>query len=586
MSGVDVPPDASDDSASDDVASDDSAPDVVVSDVVVSDVVGSRQGVGDARLLFRYVTGDEWQDYRAIMSVFAGTFFSEFTPEDVAEALAATGTSLDTVTVADRLESLRRWGNLTVSSATGTPSSLSDYYRRRNRYLITQAGQEVHDAVERVLGRVDEVHDISTGRLRALLHALEVLESTDVTAVDPERLADLVRAVFDPHEAFTAEITQFFAAVNQWQNRFDLTPEEFSFFAQVLVGYVSERLEEIERMSRPLGIALAGLTGRVPVIVERANRGLAGRVEAAGLDSSVSVTRHAGSSIADWEHLSAWFVSRPGRDSRIERLSQDAVAAVRSLTLNLIRLSRVGAGASSRRGDFLRLASAMAATDAQEAARMATAAFGLHAAVHYGAPADDLDDPVSPSTSWWSGPIAQVPVSLRARGDMTSRGRTSPIPDRGAEVRILRRRRELERASRASTDSELLSLGALDGCHLSDAALGRLEQLVGRALARLPVGGSVGSSVGGSVGSSVGSTVGSSVGSTVVSTQGARWGVGGGRAEIADGDVACTVERSPGRATVVSSAEGTLSFLDLHISLRPARPIAALPATRVEEVAG
>ncbi|HEX6421454.1 MAG TPA: hypothetical protein VFZ77_23325, partial [Acidimicrobiales bacterium] len=35
------------------------------------------------RRLFRYVTGDEWCEYRAIMRVFAGTFFSEFTHEQV-----------------------------------------------------------------------------------------------------------------------------------------------------------------------------------------------------------------------------------------------------------------------------------------------------------------------------------------------------------------------------------------------------------------------------------------------------------------------------------------------------------------------
>ena len=37
-----------------------------------------------ARRLFRYVTVDEWRDYRTIMAVFAGTFFSEFAVEDVA----------------------------------------------------------------------------------------------------------------------------------------------------------------------------------------------------------------------------------------------------------------------------------------------------------------------------------------------------------------------------------------------------------------------------------------------------------------------------------------------------------------------
>ncbi|HEX6424961.1 MAG TPA: DUF2397 family protein, partial [Acidimicrobiales bacterium] len=133
-----------------------------------------------ARRLFRYVAGDEWREYRAIMGVFAGTFFSEFTPEEVAARLADGGLDLDAAVVADRLESLKRWGNLTVSSAVGNPTSIADYYRRRNRYLVTRAGQEVHELVEGVLRRVDEVRDVSTSRLRALHDALRALDAADV----------------------------------------------------------------------------------------------------------------------------------------------------------------------------------------------------------------------------------------------------------------------------------------------------------------------------------------------------------------------------------------------------------------------
>jgi uncharacterized protein (TIGR02677 family) len=484
------------------------------------------------RTLFRYLAVEEWDQYRPIMASFAGTFFSEFTTDEVHMRLVAGGTVLDPATVGDRLESLRRWGNLTVSSATGTPSSLADYYKRRNRYLITRAGQEVHEAVEGILGRVDEVRDVSTGRLRALLDALRALAGVDVASCDPQRLADLVRAVFDPHQAFTSEITQFFAAINQWQSRYDLSSDEFSFFAQVLVGYVTERLDEIERVSRPIAVTLRAMEGDVAVIVERANRGLAARVEEAGLAASVVVTRSAGSSLDDWEHLSGWFVGRGQRRARMDQLRHDAVAAIRTLTLNLTRLSRVGVGASSRRGDLLRLARMVADGPGEQASRLMSAAFGLYPASHWGALGADADDPGTTS-SWWDAPPARVPISLRERGDTASRGNASPIPDRSAAQRALRHRREQELTAARRVDTELLALDRLDGSYVSGAALARVQQLLGRALAQIPVG------------------------ATSI--------------EVVDGSVICVVERvgAVGEGTTVSSAEGTLTVFGLRVSVRP-----------------
>lgn len=439
------------------------------------------------RVLFRYISVDEWQDYRQIMAVFAGTFFSDFTPEEVEAALAASGTVLPDGVVTARLESLRRWGNLTVSSVTGTPTSLADYYRRRNRYLITRAGQEVHDAVEGVLTRIDEVRDVSTGRLRTLLDALRTLAATDVEACDPEGLAELVRAVFDPHQAFTTEITQFFAEVNQWQNCYDLSAEEFSFFAGVLVGYVSDRLVEIERVARPIAHALEELSDRFSTIAGRSGSGLASKVEEAGLAAAVTVRRDPGTSVEDWLHLSGWFVGQPSRPARIEVLRRDAVAAVRTLTLNLTRLSRVGLGASSRRADLLRLARVVN-EQPESAADLVNAAFGLFPSRHWGALAADSADPVSSTTPWRDAPSAEVPISLRERGDTAARGNASPLPDRSAAQAEIRRRREAEREAARRADAELLAMSRSPDRPLSAAALARLQALVGRALAQMPVG--------------------------------------------------------------------------------------------------
>lgn len=504
-----------------------------------ADGPGERAAADDVpgRLLFRYVTVEEWRDYRAIMGVFAGTSFAEFTPDDVAQRLAESDhPGLEVAVVADRLERLRAWGNLTVSSSVGNPSSLADYYRRRNRYLITPAAQEVHDVVEGVLSRVDDVRDVSTGRLGAIRVALEQLRSLDPTTADPEALRDAVRSVFDPMTAFSTEVTQFFAAINEWQSRYDLDEHEFRLFAEVLVGYVAERLDEIEQLSRPIGHLLSDLEPVVPQIVARVGRGLADRVERAGLADAVSTGHLPGSSIQDWEHLAAWFVQQRGRPPRLVRLRRDAVSAIRTLTQNLTRLSREGVGAASRRADFLRLArffDQAAADGPDHVHRVAAAALGMYPSSHYGIAAADVDDPVSPATSWWEAPGATVPISLRERGDRANRGTASPVRDRSTERKLLLRRREEEQRARQRVDAELLSLGVLDGAELSAPAFSRLQQLVSAATFAL------------------GPTAANRVGHTQVDA------------------LACTVRRVPGAAVSVSSPDGTLTFHDLHITLEP-----------------
>lgn len=490
--------------------------------------------------VFSYVT--ESPDYRAILAVFAGTFFAELTPSEVTARLAHSGLELEEATVTGRLEQLREWGNLEVSASVGQVGTVEDYYRRRNRYLITRVGQEVHDLVEGVLAQVDDVRDVSLGRLEQLRAALDALTRLDPATAPPDRLAEAVRAVFDPHVAFSAEITQFFAAINQWQSRFDLDEDEFAFFSEVLVGYVGERLETLRRAARPISALLAEVEPMVGVIVERAADGLAARVAAAGL-SSVRVRREPGAAVADWENLASWFrggtsgatggVAASGRPSRIQTLERDAVDAVRTLTQNLTRLSRTGTAGSSRRVDFLRLALFFSRADAPRAHELASAAFGMFGARHLGGAGGDDTDPVAASTSWWDAPVASIPISLRERGDTTSRGRTSRVQDRSQERRhLLARRAELEKRA-AAARAELLEAGAGGfEARLSEPALRELQRVLTRAVADLGPDSPTGA----------------------VSLDGVR----------------CAVSRRPGTTTTVPTHVGALRIEGLAMTVEPA----------------
>lgn len=494
-----------------------------------------------ARSLFRYLGGEEWQEYRDILGVFAGTFFAEFSPDDVVARLGES--TIDPDMVPDRLESLRRWGNLTVSSSVGNPSSLDDYYRRRNRYLITRVGQEVFELVERVLAGFDEIGDVQASRLSDLRRALTALVERIRAGVDPadsEEIGALTRTVFDVHERFTTELTQFFAELNLWQSRYDLDAGEVRFFAGVLVEYVSEQLGEISRQTRPIGRALEAIDDQLADLLPLIGTGLAGRVDEAGLGDQVTVRRAAGSRREDWEHLNAWFVATPGRASRLDQLTGQAVAAVRTLTANLTRLSRVGLGAASRRADFVRLAAFFDEAESVDHAHVvATAAFGLASCRHLSVVADDIDDPAPTITPWTDAPRAQVPVALRARGDRTQRGRTSPVRDRSQERELLRRKLEQARVETELIAAELLGCGGadgtVDGAELSTDAFRLLRDLIGRSSQRARAGDE------------------------------RRWFESDG--------LRCEVRRRPGIATVVTGPDGTLTLLDLEVSVRAPQSI-------------
>ena len=501
-----------------------------------------------ARLLFRYLGGEEWHEYREILRVFASTFFAEFTPQEVEAKVSLVG--VDPSVVPDRLESLRRWGNLTVSSSVGNPSNLDDYYRKRNRYLITRAGQEVFELVEGILAGVDEIGDVQAGRLRDLHHALQTLcemSRVGFYRANSQELADVVRTVYDLHEGFTRELTQFFTELNQWQSRYDLDADEVQFFASVLVDYVHEQLTEIERMARPIARTLEEILPLVEDLLPALQSGLAVRVDEAGLSQNMPVRRLPGTVLDDWRHLEKWFAAQPGQPSRIDGLTRQAVAAVRTLTANVTRLSRVGLGAASRRSDFVRLASFFDQADSPHLAhRLAGASFGLGSCRRLGELSDDADDPAPTITPWRDAPRAVVPVAMRKRGESTTRGLATPIMDRGRERDLLRRRRDLDRVAREIAASELLA-GAGDGGHIDGARL---------------------------------STASFSMLRDLISRSGMRNGGGTNRRYATELGIRCEVQRIKGACTIVYCPEGKFTMPGLAVTIAPAEEHSTAPSPK------
>jgi hypothetical protein len=102
---------------------------------------------------------------------------------------------------------------------------------------------------------------------------------------------------------------------------------------------------------------------------------------------------------------------------------------------------------------------------------------------------------------------------------------------------LVEHRRVAERAARDRVDHELLDEPKLDGRTLSAGALARLQEIIGRTSIRL--------------------------------------GTRATSAEWADGSLICRIERTPGRHMCVYAPAGTLTLLDLAVSIRGAGAVAA-----------
>ena len=195
--------------------------------------------------------------------------------------------------------------------------------------------------------------------------------------------------------------------------------------------------------------------------------------------------RSSGLSAQHWAGPRAWFLGAPGRRSDAEEVRTLATRAMRALLVNLRRLSSSTDREVSRYADLVRLAQWFDASDADQACALWAATFGLYPSRHLGFPAQTDGEPVPATSSWWSTPVAEVPVMLRTSGERKAAGATSRREDFSAVKAQRLRERAATEAERAGA---LVELKTHTGCPLvevqvSDAARVHLLELHARALA-------------------------------------------------------------------------------------------------------
>lgn len=485
----------------------------------------------------RYAVNEEAAQYIAVMRVFTdGTagLLSDLSAAEVADRLAEHhGLRLEVDTVDARLGYLVEHRNLARSPRETEARSIREYLTTRARYQLTQRGELVHRQVEELLGATDEVREVSTEMLGGILDGLRRLAAYDdvrLAATAPDEVAREVATVFAQFERLVTSTRDFYASLAQVLVRYDLGREDFQAFKAALLDYLQRFVDEVARTMPQIAELVLDIEPRVPALLARADVG----ARLVGLDGA-RAKRSLGLDPRDWDGLHTWFLGRTGRRSDAEEVRALATRAMRALLVNLRRISAASGREVSRYADLLRLAGWFDASEPDQAHALWAAAFGLYSCRHLSFVADPDGDPPPATSSWWRGPVADVPVMLRASGERRSAGATARREDFSVTKARRLAEREAAEAERRAALAELATCRGQD-LTLSDAGRVALLELYARALS------------------------------------GAGGALHGGRtadsaAAIDAGELRLCVTSSPGRSTTIRSPAGRLVLVDLTLEL-------------------
>ncbi|MFF1416778.1 TIGR02677 family protein [Streptomyces sp. NPDC058280] len=500
---------------------------------------------------YAYLSAPERLEHIAIMRVFCRTLLADLAVPEVMAKLRessgpAAGLDADTLTV--RLEQLERWGNLLRGSHTVKASSITEYQRSRARYQLSRLGERIQRDADGVLAEADAAREVSNELLALVERGLRELAElvSEPSGIAPQDGLERISTLFVQFAEFADSIRDFYAYLGQVLARYDLDSAEYQGFKELLLDYVEAITEDVAFRAPRISAALDTLWPHLPALLDRLDahaQGLAGISPQGEGRSETRVQRSRGRELADWDGLRGWFSNTDGQGSQVDQLRDATLRALQSLLANAKRILRSATGEMSRRRDLLRLARWFDEAAPQDAHDIAVAAFGLYGARHLGIP-PATDEVVPAYTSWWTGPVVEVPVALRERGSRAQRGRTASVEDHSAQKERLREAARQRAAARKAAADELRSAsGRFDDIRLTSAALSLLLELLATALGNAQLKRRAGTYREGTTG----------------------FGLDAAWSEDADLGIRLTVHRTAGTRTLLHSGDGDLLLDDLEL---------------------
>jgi uncharacterized protein (TIGR02677 family) len=411
-------------------------------------------------------------------------------PSDVERALQASSRLGAAFPLEPALQQLVEWGNLEAHSDTSEVATVEDFWRVRNLYQMSVAGEAAQEAIALFEQSIRQPGELQAAALDDIQrHLIRIAAISAGGEAEDSEVADVFGSIRQRFDELTAQAQRFMGGIQRRIDLQSLDVESFLTYKQRLIDYLERFLRELVMATHEISTCIRSIDPQaVRTLLHRAaDREIIDRLFAAADEQAAN--RQAW--VERWEGLCAWFVGTTARRSQAEELRSAARAAIPALIATISGINDRRAGHSDRSSDFTALALWFAQTENDpDAHRLWRAAFAMHSCRHLSLDPETLvlrdAEPVASTMSWLDAPPVRISPRLHKSGRFTPRGRPAAVIDRTQEKARLARltaeeAEQINLARRKLATGKPTRLSQL--AELNDAEFQLLIDLIGDALA-------------------------------------------------------------------------------------------------------
>ncbi len=428
--------------------------------------------------LFRHISVEKALLYRGVMDTFAAAkrqFRLHLRPDEVLAEGQWGNPAPSVEAIQAALAQLTEWGNLESQPDTARVANISDFYRARFLYRLSQGGEAVEAALATFGHMLRRRAELQTIALEDISHRLQALQAlADSSEPDAAKVHETLRDLVRVFESLADNAQAFMAGIGRSIELQQAEATAVLAYKRRLIDYLERFIGDLVGRSGGIAQHIVALSPRIdPLLWRAAQREARDIAPGDEQEQQDAVARGWQAWRERWKGLRRWFVTTDHAPPQAELLRSKARAAIPLLLAAVAELNERRSGRSDRSADFRTLAGwfASCAEDAQTH-RLARAAFALNPARHFSltptlAPgAQDLPA----NTPWAEAPALTIHPRLREYGESAPRGAMPRVQTRDAERSLLAAQLQEEHAQieaarlRLATGraTSLSELGALD----------------------------------------------------------------------------------------------------------------------------